>query len=117
MKKHIINQQVMLLFITVFGLASTTIADSHTQQLLEMGKQLSLACQSCHGFGNNGKNATPYVPKITGQHKEYTIAQLKAYRNGTRKGGMAAHMKIAASIFEEEQYEAIALYLESLRED
>ena len=47
----------------------------------------------------------------------YTLAQLEHYRDGERKGGMAAHMKIAADVLNEQQMKAVALYLESLWED
>ena len=105
------------------GAGHTYAADSEGQenltreQLLAMGEKLALVCQACHGLGNEGKNATPYVPRIVGQHAEYTIAQIEHYRNGERRGGMAAHMKIAADVLTEEQMKAVALYLESLWED
>jgi len=105
-----------LALLSLDSTASAAAEDAEKQRLIQMGEKLSMACQSCHGLGNNGKDATPYVPKITGQHAEYTMAQIKAYRSGERTGGMSAHMKIASSIYEEEQYRAIALYLESLME-
>ena len=109
----------VLLLATLLGLTAVTTAkadDAEKKRVIELGAKLSLACQSCHGLGNNGKDATPWVPKITGQYADYTMAQIKAYRNGERTGGMSAHMKIASSIYEDEQYQAIALYLESLIE-
>ncbi len=114
-----------LLLATFFtaGAGHLNAADSEGQehltreQLLAMGEKLALVCQACHGLGNEGKNATPYVPRIVGQHAEYTIAQIEHYRNGERRGGMAAHMKIAADVLTEEQMKAVALYLESLREE
>ncbi len=105
------------------GASQTYAAESKGQenltgeQLLAMGEKLALVCQACHGLGNEGKNATPYVPRIVGQHAEYTIAQIEHYRNGERRGGMAAHMKIAADLLTKEQMKAVALYLESLWED
>ena len=65
------------------GAGHLNAADSEGQehltreQLLAMGEKLALVCQACHGLGNKGKNATPYVPRIVGQHAEYTIAQIE----------------------------------------
>ena len=41
------------------------------------------ACQVCHGI--DGQATQPMVPHISGQQKEYLIAELKAYRSGKRQ--------------------------------
>jgi cytochrome c553 len=107
----------MLKKITVFTallLLSSQLFANDKAKMIAMGKQLGAACQACHGLGGKGKQATPYVPRIDGQHSQYILSQIKLYKTGERKGGMAAHMKIASDMFTEKQYEAIALYFESL---
>ncbi len=47
----------------------------------------------------------------------YSCHLYAAESDGERRGGMAAHMKIAADVLTEEQMKAVALYLESLREE
>lgn len=52
---------------------------------LARGKSLSYTCLGCHGIPNY-KNAYPNysVPKLEGQHPEYIVAALQAYRNKER---------------------------------
>lgn len=49
------------------------------------GKAISYTCLGCHGIPNY-KNAFPNysVPKLEGQHAEYMVTALQAYRNGER---------------------------------
>ncbi len=55
-------------------------------------------CSSCHGI--EGKSVSPTFPRLAGQHKEYLLAQISAFRNHTRADrnastymwGMAAHL-------------------------
>jgi cytochrome c553 len=49
------------------------------------GKQLSYTCLGCHGV-EGYRNAYPEysVPRLKGQHPEYLIAALTAYRSGER---------------------------------
>ena len=84
------------------------------EMVMEMGRQLAFVCQACHGLGNKGKPSSPFVPRIAGQHADYTVKQIQAYRSGARQGGMAAHMRIVADLFSDDQYGAVAIYLESL---
>jgi cytochrome c553 len=49
------------------------------------GKAISYTCLGCHGIPNY-KNAFPIysVPKLEGQHPEYMVTALQAYRSGER---------------------------------
>lgn len=49
------------------------------------GKAISYTCLGCHGIPNY-KNAFPNypVPKLEGQHAEYMVTALQAYRRGER---------------------------------
>jgi cytochrome c553 len=49
------------------------------------GKAISYTCLGCHGIPNY-KNAFPNysVPKLEGQHAEYLVTALQAYRRGER---------------------------------
>lgn len=44
------------------------------------------ACASCHGATANGIPAQ--YPRLSGQHQDYTYAQLDAFKNGTRKNSI-----------------------------
>ena len=49
------------------------------------GKAISYTCLGCHGISGY-RNAYPNysVPKLEGQHPEYIVAALQAYKNGER---------------------------------
>jgi cytochrome c553 len=51
----------------------------------ERGEALSYTCLGCHGVPNY-RNAYPNysVPKLAGQHPEYLVVALQAYRSGER---------------------------------
>ncbi len=50
------------------------------------GRTKSEACLGCHGIPSyNNTYPTYHVPKISGQHADYIVAALKAYRDGQRK--------------------------------
>ncbi len=75
----------------------------------EKGKALSYTCLGCHGIPNyNNVYPTYHVPKLRGQHPEYIVAALKAYRSGERSHGtMHAH----ASSMSDQDMEDIAAFL------
>lgn len=49
----------------------------------EAGKEKAIPCQICHGKG--GRSTNPLYPVLAGQHTQYIIKQLKAFKAGTRK--------------------------------
>ncbi|ADE13279.1 cytochrome c, class I [Nitrosococcus halophilus Nc 4] len=51
----------------------------------EAGRQKAELCAGCHGIPG-WRNAYPAysVPKLGGQHAEYLVAALKAYKSGDR---------------------------------
>lgn len=47
------------------------------------GKAKSATCAGCHGA--NGISAVPTYPNLAGQKEAYTVKQLKAFKDGSRK--------------------------------
>lgn len=47
------------------------------------GKEKSAVCAGCHGADGNSTN--PMWPKLAGQHANYLVDQLKAFKNDERK--------------------------------
>ena len=68
---------------------------------------------SCHGPQGLG-NAQAGFPALSGQHAAYTIAQLKAYKDGTRKTGPNNIMQEIASQLTDADMEALAQYIQGL---
>ena len=73
-----------LLGLVALGFGSSALADDPVR-----GKELSLVCQSCHG--ENGNLALqPDYPLIGGQHFDYLVHALRAYRSGERENAIMA---------------------------
>ena len=75
----------------------------------QRGKQIGYTCLGCHGI-DNYKNVYPTysVPKLVGQHPEYIVAALKAYRGKQRSHGT---MYAQASSLSDQDMEDLAAYL------
>lgn len=51
----------------------------------ERGKKLAESCMGCHGIPSYTNVYPTYrVPKLAGQHAEYLVAALQAYKKGER---------------------------------
>jgi cytochrome c553 len=72
------------------------------------------ACQSCHGPTGAGMPSAGY-PQVGGQYTDYTIAQLKAFKEGTRTNDDKALMRTIVKQLSDEQLEAVAHYMASLK--
>ncbi len=69
------------------------------------------ACAACHGPQGKG-NAEAGFPAIAGQWADYSIAQLKAYRDGSRSTGVM--MSAIAKNMSDKQMTAVAHYIAGL---
>lgn len=72
------------------------------------------ACAACHSADGAGIAPAGYA-QIKGQHATYTIAQLKAYRSGTRQTDPNQMMRNVAASLSDEQIDAVASYIQGLR--
>jgi cytochrome c553 len=69
------------------------------------------ACAGCHGPAGSG---LPVIyPRIGGQHAEYVAAQLKAFREGTRRNNLA--MAQIANRLSDPEMAAVSDYVAGLR--
>jgi cytochrome c553 len=75
------------------------------------------ACASCHG--PDGAGIPKNYPRLSGQHADYTLAQLQAFKAGQRGGGgkdaNGAIMATIAARLTEAQMKALADYAQGLR--
>jgi len=93
------------------------VADS---ELAEVGRYIYLrgnsysgvpACSSCHGPQARG---TPALPRLAGQHAQYTEAQLKQFNKRERRNDNAVMHSVAVKLTELE-IKAVASYLSGLQ--
>lgn len=62
--------------------AALSLASVHAQGE-DVNQMVVTVCSKCHGM--DGNSTSPMFPKLAGQHKEYLLAQLKAFRDQSRK--------------------------------
>jgi cytochrome c553 len=77
-------------------------------------KDLSVAaCSACHSPTGNG-NGPAGFPSLSGQHSEYTLLQLKAFRAGERQNDSSAMMRLVVERLTDKELEALASYVSGL---
>ncbi len=69
------------------------------------------ACTGCHS--PNGAGIPAQYPRIAGQHGDYTVAQLVAFRDGVRKNSV--QMTGVAAKMNDREIKAVSDYLAGLR--
>lgn len=69
------------------------------------------ACAGCHS--PNGAGIPAQFPRIAGQHQDYTVAQMTAFRNGDRKN--SAQMVTIAKRMSDDEMKAVADYVAGLK--
>ena len=72
------------------------------------------ACMGCHGPAGAG-NPTAKYPTLAGQHVDYTIKQLNAFRDGTRANDAGSMMRNVAARMTTADIEAVANYIASMK--
>ena len=91
------------------GIALTLAPPVHAAGDAAKGRVKAITCMGCHGIPGY-HNAYPNypVPRVGGQHPEYVVAALKAYKSGTR-----AHKTMqaqAASLSEQDMLDIAAYF-------
>lgn len=71
------------------------------------------ACAGCHS--PNGAGIPSQYPRLAGQHPEYAVAQLKAFRTGERANDANNMMRAVAARLTDKEIAAVAEYLSGLR--
>jgi cytochrome c553 len=71
------------------------------------------ACTACHSPTGKG-NSPAGFPAVGGQHSEYTLAQLRAFRAGERNNDLNGMMRTVVERLTDAELEALANYLAGL---
>jgi len=71
------------------------------------------ACMACHGPTGAGNPAARY-PALHGQHADYTVVQLEAFRSEKRTNDDGAVMRSIASKMRIAEIKAVASYMQGL---
>lgn len=116
-----------------FAAQRVTRQDAAQKDLLAKGEQIFLkgkgrpqvvaACVGCHGLNGIGnrnwsklmvKPPAVLAPAIGGQHANYLVKQLKAYRDGSRSNDTGKVMEDIANRLDESEMLAVAEYISTL---
>lgn len=71
------------------------------------------ACAACHGPAGAGLPAQ--YPRLGGQHADYVLAQLKAFRSGERANDAGTVMRTIANKMSDQEMQAVANYVSGLK--
>lgn len=71
------------------------------------------SCAACHGPRGSGMDLAAF-PLLSGQHKEYTVEQLKAFRDGDRDNDPNGMMRDIAVKLTDRDIEILADYINGL---
>jgi cytochrome c553 len=64
------------------------------------------ACENCHGPGGSGR--APFMPYLSGLHREYLQAEMLDWRRGTRRSDPSGQMNVIARQLSVEDIAALA---------
>ena len=99
---------------------AATPGEAKEKDLLAMGERIYRggiadrqvpACAGCHS--QNGAGIPAQYPRLSGQHAEYTVAQLTAFRDGIRQNSQ--QMAGVAGKMNDREIKAVADYIAGLR--
>lgn len=72
---------------------------------VDAGKAKAAVCGACHGADGNSKNSQ--WPSLAGQHANYLVAQMKAFKSGARKDPI---MGAQASLLSDEDINNLSVF-------
>jgi cytochrome c553 len=76
---------------------------------VKAGRAKALMCQACHGI--DGLSKVPDAPNIAAQTEPYIVAQLQAFKSGTRKNEA---MSVVAPSLSDTDIEDLAAYFSAI---
>lgn len=96
--RGLIASAVMLLGLTAANLA-------HAGNVQAGQTKASTVCVACHGLDGNSVN--PEWPSLAGQHEQYTVKQIKAFRAGERSNPLMSPIALTLT---DQDIEDVAAY-------
>lgn len=108
--------------LAAFYAGQTSSKGATDEDYVEVGRQIwragipatnVAACASCHGATGAGIPAAKF-PRISFQHADYTIKQLKDFRNGSRNNDAGQMMQGVTHRMTDDEITAVANYAQGL---
>lgn len=105
------NRLVSYAAAAAFAACSAASIGAHAAGDAEAGQVKAIACMGCHAIpGYSNVYPTYHVPRVGGQHAEYIVAALKAYKAKERSHPT---MQAQASTLSEQDMQDIAAFFSS----
>ena len=104
-----------------FGEKKPKLGSAKDRELVALGQKIYRggnaatavpACASCHT--PDGAGIPSQFPRLAGQHAEYILAQLKAFRSGERADDNSKMMRAIAVKLSDQEMRAVAEYISGL---
>lgn len=104
-----------------FGEKKPKLGSAKDRELVALGQKIYRggnaatavpACASCHT--PDGAGIPSQFPRLAGQHAEYVLAQLKAFRSGERADDNSKMMRAIAVKLSDQEMRAVAEYISGL---
>jgi cytochrome c553 len=99
----------LLIAVLCFSLATPAMAQegaaAAAEGSVDAGRAKSATCAACHGA--DGNSVAPDWPSLAGQHPNYIVRQLEAFKNGERQN---VTMKPFADMLSEQDMADVAAY-------
>jgi len=91
-------------------LSGTWLAPALAGDIAAGRAKAQMLCQNCHGL--DGVGLIPGAANLSGQQHEYLVAQLRAYRAGSRQ---SAHMSVVAKPLTDADIENLATWYSAIK--
>jgi cytochrome c553 len=105
-----------------FSEQKRTTGATEKPELAAQGKQIydegiiGSAVPACSGCHNEDGSGTDKYPRLTGQNTAYVVSQLTNFKSGERKNDPKAVMQTVAKRMTEQEIQAVAEYVTTLKE-
>ena len=91
-------------------LSVATLTPALAGDLAAARARVQILCQNCHGM--DGVALIPGAANLSGQQKEYLVAQLRAFRSGSRQ---EAQMSVVAKSLTDADIENLASWYSAVK--
>ena len=116
-----LSQEDMANVAAYFGSQKAKVGSAKTNAAGSLGEKIYRggiasvgvpACASCHGA--TGAGIPVQFPRLSGQHADYVVTQLKAFYSGERANDNAKVMRMLAAKLSDADMAAVADYIQGL---